>query len=645
MEKHDEAATLSLPDARQTLSRVFGFDEFREGQEEVISRLLGGKSVVAIFPTGAGKSLCYQLPAMLLEGLTLVISPLIALMKDQVDFLVEHQVPAGRLDSSLDRDETLQLYDDLKAGRTKLLYISPERLGNERFLHLLRRLSISLLAVDEAHCISEWGHNFRPDYLKLAALARQLRVGRVLALTATATPQVARDIAAGFDVAQEDVIQTGFYRPNLKLAVTPSEAAGRKDLLLRRLGSRPPGPAIVYVTLQRTAEEVADFLSRGGFDARAYHAGMESDDRNAIQDAFMASERMVVVATIAFGMGVDKSDIRYIYHYNLPKGMESYSQEIGRAGRDGRESICEMLACADDVVTLENFSYGDTPTPQAVASLVDDVLGRGDVFDVSVHDLSFRHDVRVLVVRTLLTYLELEDVLRSTRPFYSGYKFQPQKPSEEIFARFDDQRAEFLRGIFRHARKGRTWFSLDTEQVSRSMSEPRERIVAALGYLEESGDLVLQASGVRQGYRLDRAPSDRAALCESLSRRFLRREEQDISRVQTMLQFAEEDGCLTRHLLAYFGQQREDCGHCARCLGKTAQPLPPAKYRQPGESDAEPIRQLRAEGHAALAAPRQLARFLCGLSSPATGRARLRGHPMFGRFDSVPFHRVLEFVS
>ncbi|NQT38675.1 MAG: C-terminal helicase domain-containing protein, partial [Planctomycetes bacterium] len=442
-----------------------------------------------------------------------------------------------------------------------------------------------------------------------------------------------------------DVIQTGFYRPNLKLAVTPSEAAGRKDLLLRRLGSRPPGPAIVYVTLQRTAEEVADFLSQRGFEARAYHAGMESDDRNAIQDAFMASERMVVVATIAFGMGVDKSNIRYVYHYNLPKGMESYSQEIGRAGRDGRESICEMLACADDVVTLENFSYGDTPTPQAVASLVDDVLGRGDVFDVSVHDLSSRHDVRVLVVRTLLTYLELEDVLRSTSPFYSGYKFQPQKPSEEIFARFDAPRAEFLRGIFRHARKGRTWFSLDTEQVSRSMREPRERIVAALGYLEESGDLVLQASGVRQGYRMDRAPSDRAALCESLSRRFLRREEQDISRVQRMLRLAEEDGCLTRHLLAYFGEERDDCGHCARCSGQAARPLPPTNYRQPGEADAEPIRQLRAEGHAALAAPRQLARFLCGLSSPATGRARLRRHPLFGRFDSVPFHRVLEFVS
>ncbi|GAF77211.1 unnamed protein product, partial [marine sediment metagenome] len=273
--------------ARKTLKEVFGFEGFRDGQEAVVMRLLSGRSVLAIFPTGGGKSLCYQLPSLVLDGLTLVISPLIALMKDQLDFLVSRGAPAARLDSSLSREETLAVHDAMNAGRLKLLYVSPERLGNERFLRSLARRKIALLAVDEAHCISEWGHNFRPDYLKIAEIARQLGVERVLALTATATPQVAGDIAQGFGIAPGDVVNTGFYRPNLTLYVSPCEAAERDDLLLAGIRERPPGPTIVYVTLQRTAEHLAARLARHGFDARAYHAGMETDQRTATQDAFM----------------------------------------------------------------------------------------------------------------------------------------------------------------------------------------------------------------------------------------------------------------------------------------------------------------------------------------------------------------------
>lgn len=645
---HDSlpADTVALPEAAgRTLKEVFGFDGFRAGQEAAVARLFAGRSVLTIFPTGSGKSLCYQLPALLLDGLTLVISPLIALMKDQLDFLVSRGVPAARLDSSLTREETIAVHEGLNAGRLKLLYVSPERLGNERFLRSLQRRRISLLAVDEAHCISEWGHNFRPDYLKIAHLARQLKVERVLALTATATPQVARDIAAGFDIAEDDVVHTGFYRPNLKLHATPCEPTDKDSLLLARLRDRPAGPTIVYVTLQRTAEEVARRLAQHGFDARAYHAGMETEDRNAVQDAFMASDSMIVVATIAFGMGIDKADIRYVYHYNLPKALENYVQEIGRAGRDGHPSVCELLACADDVVTLANFTYGDTPTEQSVAGMIGDVLSRGEEFDVSVYELSAAHDIRPLVVKTLLTYLELEGILQSTAPFYSQYKFQPQKGSREMLEPFDADRAAFLRNVFRHAVKGRTWFSLDLEKVSRAIGQPRERLVAAIGYLEERGDLIVQAAGVRQGYRMLSRPSDPAALCDRLSLRFDHREKHEITRLDRVLDYAEEDGCWTRHLLAYFGEQHGECGHCGRCDGQSPRPIAPAGRASPTEEQKLQLDRLLAERHKALASPRQVARFLCGLSSPATTRAKLRSHRLFGAFGSMQFHDVMALVE
>src|SRR5579859_2541344 len=295
------AATLEL------MNRVFGFTTPREGQEEVVARLLQNRSALAIFPTGAGKSLCYQLPALHFDGLTLVISPLIALMKDQLDFLTRKGVAAARIDSTLDTETYLKVIDELAHGRLKLLYVAPERLANERFQQTLRRLKISLLAVDEAHCISEWGHNFRPDYLKLAKLAEDLRIPRVLALTATAPPTVALDIARQFKIAESDIVRTGFYRKNLRLHVTPCAPDQKLDTLVNRLHEHPRGPTIVYVTLQRTAEEVADKLVRKGLPAKAYHAGMENEVRTLVQDWFMVAPDAIVVATIAFGMGIDKA--------------------------------------------------------------------------------------------------------------------------------------------------------------------------------------------------------------------------------------------------------------------------------------------------------------------------------------------------
>ena len=323
-------AAKSLPGL---LKQHFGFPAFREGQEAVVTALIAGRSALALFPTGAGKSLCYQLPALVRPGTALIVSPLIALMKDQVEALRRHGIAAARLDSTLTPAELSQLYADMAAGRLKLLYIAPERLSNETFIARLRRMKISLLAIDEAHCISEWGHNFRPEYLRLPAVAKDLQLHPVLALTATATPEVAADIRKSFGIAPGDHLQTSFHRPNLHLHIVPAPARQRLAMLTRHLQPSTVRPAIVYVTLQETSEYVATHLQRAGLKARAYHAGLPDDVRSEAQDLFMSGECEVMVATIAFGMGIDKANIRGVFHYNLPKTLENYTQETGRAGR------------------------------------------------------------------------------------------------------------------------------------------------------------------------------------------------------------------------------------------------------------------------------------------------------------------------
>jgi ATP-dependent DNA helicase RecQ len=634
------------PAALHTLKTTFGFDQFRPGQAEVVDHLLAGRSALAVFPTGGGKSLCYQLPALLLEGLTLVVSPLIALMKDQLDFLTRKGVPAARLDSSQGAEQTRQVWEDLASGRLRLLYIAPERFASERFLQQMRRVRIGMMVIDEAHCISEWGHNFRPDYMKLAGLARELGAERVLTLTATATPAVAEDIRRSFNIPEAAYVNTGFHRPNLHCQVSAVSPAKRNALLLERLRRRPPGATIVYVTLQKTAEDVADALKQAGIPAEAYHAGMDPDERHAVQDRFMSSPHSVVVATIAFGMGIDKSDIRYVYHYNPPKSLENYMQETGRAGRDGKPSLCEMLFCSEDIPSLENFSYGDTPSLESLQSLLAELLALPDRFDISTYDLSGRHDIQLLVVSTLLTYLELDGILASTGPLYSEYMFQPLLSAKDILARFDAEREAFLRNIFAAASKGRTWFTLDMDSATRTLAEPRARIVSALNYLEEKGDITLKVAGLRHGFRFLKRPPSPDDLCRSLHDRFRRAERRDLARIRQVIDLASSPECRIGILLRHFGETPSGpCGHCDRCDGSaTAFPasslpatLPPAALRS--------VQAVKQEKHPALQTPRQIARFLCGIRSPATTKAKLQRDPRFGELAHLPFILVAKAAA
>ena len=624
------------------LNDVFGFKAFREGQREVVDQLLDGHSALAVFPTGSGKSLCFQLPALVLDGMTLVVSPLIALMKDQIDFLVEKGIRAARLDSSLSADETRKVWDDLWNARLKILYVAPERFASERFIQRLSRSPISLMVVDEAHCISEWGHNFRPDYLKLAALSRELKAERVLALTATATTSVSEDICRNFSISPEAYVNTGFHRPNLMMRAVPCRASERDEMLLARLRGRPRGATIVYVTLQKTAERIAEYLCSNGILAKAYHAGMDGDVRHAVQDWFMATPDRVVVATIAFGMGIDKADIRYVYHYNMPKSLENYMQETGRAGRDGDKSSCDLLVCPDDIATLENFSYGDTPTPEAVQAIIAHLLRQPDTFDISVYELSATYDMRTLVISTLLTYLELEGITASTGPLYNEYKFQPHRPSSEMLEGMDEENQRFHRALFSKAKKGRTWFSIDITKAAAALYETRERIVAALNRLEEQNELTLKVAGLRRGYRFIQRPTSGAALAKTIHERFAQSETRDIARIGQVVALASSESCTVRGVLAYFGETLPgDCGHCDRCLGEPIPPMPPTADVTLSAKDRTAVASLMEENHESLASPRQITRFLCGLPSPAASRARLTRDPRFGQFADRRFGTVV----
>nr|WP_320116719.1 RecQ family ATP-dependent DNA helicase [uncultured Desulfuromonas sp.] len=629
--------------AQKLLKTRFGFDDFRPGQLETIEVLLAGRSAVAIFPTGSGKSLCYQLTALMLPDLTLVVSPLLALMKDQIDSLQVRGIKAERLDSSLTEEKYREVSAAIRNGDLKMLFVAPERLTNERFLNLIRDRKISLLAVDEAHCISAWGHNFRPDYLKLAQAVDSLGVERVLALTATATPKVCDDMVKAFGVQPADVINTGFYRANLEFRVTACQGHEREPLLVKRLKERAPGPAIVYVHLQKDAEHIAQLLVANGFNAAPYHAGLPTGQRVATQEAFMAGDIPIICATIAFGMGVDKADIRYIYHFHLAKGFESYLQETGRAGRDSEPSVCELFACTDDCTTLENFVYGDTPDPESITSLVNDVLDEGDEIDVTCGELSRNHDIRQLVVSTLLTHMELFGVIKFTGYYYSEIRFESHKPSGEILTGYNEKQAAFLKKVFACCTKARKWITLDMETAIDRTGFDRSVILRAMENLQEKGHITLQMAGYRQRFKRIEQDVDRAELCRRLTSLFERHEQQEIARISGMVDYAQEKICLTKRLLSYFGEEIAPCGHCGVCRGDAPVELPQRHVSEMAPATLEQINVLAREYPDALGMARQKARFLCGLNSPKVSAERtIRGNPLFGACAHIPFKHVLE---
>lgn len=627
----------------EALHYYFGFTSFKSYQKPVIESVLEGNSTLAVFPTGAGKSLCFQLPALLKENLTIVVSPLIALMKDQVDFLKSKKIPAERLDSSLSVEQYTALIKDIKTNKIKILYVSPERFNNERFRYFFQQVKVSLFVIDEAHCISEWGHNFRPEYLKLPIYAEGLRVKTILALTATANPKVQNDICNSLKIDKQHTYISGFFRQNLKLNFSVFDnKEHQNDHLIDKLKKNPPGATIIYTTLQKTTEELTQILKKYNIAARPYHAGMSSEIRQQNQDWFLKTNNPIMISTIAFGMGVDKSDIRYIYHYNLPKSLESYAQEIGRAGRDQKNSYCEVLSYPHDINTLENFIYGDMPNVSNIHQFLEHVFSQKNNISLKLSETSRQFDIKINVLRTILTYLELNNLVKSIAPIYTEYKFEPNLSSKEILNSIPVENKHIVYLIFKNLIKRRKFFTIKMDELITQYQINRGEIIRVLNLLADTQMINLLTKGIAHQYQLLTNVDDISLLTSNIFNLLNSREDADLMRIQSVMDLINLNSCQSIYLSNYFGEHLSSpCGQCHYCMSCLTLNLKRSSDTFTFSIEERNVLQnLLEELPTSLYDSRNISKILVGLNSPFITKFKYNKHPIFGKYSDIPFNLI-----
>ena len=589
------AARPTLDAARTLLRARFGFDDFRPGQERAVASVLAGRDTLVVLPTGGGKSLCYQVPALLLPGLTVVVSPLISLMKDQVDALTARGIPATFLNSTLSQGEVSERMTRVTRGEVKMLYVAPERFDVGTAAERLKGVGVSLLAIDEAHCISEWGHDFRPSYLRVAQVRERLGWPPAVALTATATQHVREDIARQLRLENADTIITGFDRQNLRYHVISTRNDAEKDAALIDVLNRHTGVAIIYAATRRNVEKVTRTVEDAGVSALSYHAGLDDAHRHEVQDAFMNEKVRAIVATNAFGMGIDKPNVRVVVHHAMPGTLEAYYQEAGRAGRDGKPSEVFLLHAFPDRFTHEFFIKGAYPDRALVERVYACMCGAADrtgIVRLAPVEIaaSLPGKVSDREVESALRLLVRAGALR-TDPESGGRVFVRLLATADRIKRelgqSDELQLGLLRAMWRVAQASLydgTTIDLDSLPPAFGGSlgaMPLLERLESRQFLEWNrlggGDRVANARRPLSAYPLDWAALDR-------------RRRAELSKLDAVQQYAYATGCRRGFVLRYFGDPAagKDCGGCDNCLGthnasrakKSAPVLKPGEKRK-----------------------------------------------------------------
>lgn len=591
--------TLTMQDALDALHEHFGFDDFRAGQREVIEAILDGRDTVVVMPTGGGKSLCYQLPALMQAGATIVVSPLIALMKDQVDALHARGLPATFINSSIDFEEQKARINGIRRGDYKLVYVAPERFRSAHFVETLKSINLSLFAVDEAHCVSTWGHDFRPDFLRLKSAIEQIGRPQIVALTATATPYVRSDIIEQLGLREPRAFVSGFDRPNLSIKVVQTQKEREKIAHVKALASAAEGGSgIIYSSTRKSVEQVAARLKEARLSVVAYHAGMDEGERTRAQDDFMSGRTQMIVATNAFGMGIDKADIRFVIHYHLPGSIEAYYQEIGRAGRDGLPSTCVLLFNYADKRTQDYFIEGSYPPPEIIAKVYEALVGtKQPRIELSTKEIAARAGIRnEMAVQSALIILEkaghIERGSANENRASLRLVLSPQQAHDAVSARRSARDQQVLFALLNsHALNQSIEIDLDVADFAESIGLDLSAVRRAFSSLTASGIITYNAARRTRGLlMLDTEPVNRLRIRpQDLARRAALEQR----KLREMISFCYTENCYRAFILDYFGDtaHTKHCGTCGNCLAETIQeprvrgvatiPLdPPSKFDQ-----------------------------------------------------------------